>query len=121
MTLKSITAADVMRKAVSVDPERTVAHGKLIMERNSTDFLYVSKNGNLSGIFYKSDISDGNLKGIIADFTEPCKLSVLSDSDLAYVLQLLKNENLYALPVVEKGKCTGIITRETLRADGFIQ
>lgn len=114
------TARDVMRKAIAVDPGRTVAHGKLLMEQMQTDCLYVSGKDISNGLFYKSDITDDNLKNIIADFAEPCKVSVVSDSDLAYVLHLLEKEQLYSLLVMEQGKCTGIITRDTLRKDGFI-
>ncbi len=114
-------ARDVMRKAVTVDCGRTVAHGKLLMDRTKTDCLYVIGKEVSNGLFYKTDVTDDNLKKIIADFAEPCRVSVVSESDLSYVLSLFEEEQLYSLLVMEQGKCTGIITRDYLIEDGFIQ
>lgn len=121
MNLKNYTAEDVMQTAVVIDSNRTVAHGKLLMERTNTDCLYVKGKDISSALFYKSDITKNNLKNIIADFAEPCKMSVVSSTDLAYILRLLYEENLFSLLVMKQGKCIGVITRDILRKDGFIQ
>ena len=121
MLLKNQKARDVMRKAVTVDPDRTVAHAEILLKRNNSDYLCVTKGGYICGVFYKSDISNSNLKNVVADFTSPCRMSVVSTSDLSFILQLIKDEQLHSLLVMEKGECVGIITRNSLYEDGYIQ
>jgi len=121
MDINNYTARDVMREAITVDSERTVAHAEIIMNKTNSHCLCVTEKGHINGLFYKDEISEQNRKSIIADFVEPCKMSVVSRSDLSFVLRLIACENLHSVLVLENGKCAGIITRSSLREDGFIQ
>ena len=121
MDIKNYTARDVMREAITIESQRTVAHAEILMNRNKSNCLCVTDNGHIDGLFYKREISEENRKDIVADYTEPCKMSVVSRSDLSFVLRLINEEHLHSVLVMENGKCAGIITRDSLREDGFIQ
>ena len=121
MDIKNYTAKDVMREAVMIDSERTVAHAGVLMDRTKSACLCVTRNGHIDGLFKKSEIDLLNDKDIVGDVMEPCRMSVISRSDLSFVLRLIEQENLHSVLVMENGKCVGIITRDSLCEDGFIQ
>ncbi len=119
--MKNYTARDVMRKPVIIEPERTVAHARVLMDKTKTACLCVSNSGRIDGLLRKSEIAFENGTDSVSDIMEPCRMSVVARSDLSFVLKLIEQEHLHSVLVMEGGKCVGIITRESLFEDGFIQ
>ncbi len=119
--INNLTAKDVMRVPVTIDGNRTVAHAQVLMQKNKTACLCVTSGGRIIGLLHGEEIYPENLKLTAQDIIDPCKMSVVSRSDLSFVLKLMMEENLTNILVMDKGKCVGVITKETLKQDGYLQ
>ncbi|MDP4117827.1 MAG: CBS domain-containing protein [Bacillota bacterium] len=119
--LHNITAKDVMRPPVIIDPERTVAHAKNLMKKDNIYCLCICDNNRICGFVRRSGIPSESDTETVGNIMEPCRMSVIARSDLSFIIRLMEEEHLYSLPVMDRGKFVGIITRDSLNEDGFIQ
>lgn len=114
-----ILAKDIMSYPVkTVDGEATLEEAKNIMLRYNYSGLPVVKNGKIIGIITRSEISKVELLGLtnlkVKDFMIEKYLFVSPDTPLEEVEKLMVERNIGRVPVVQKGKVVGIITRSDI-------
>ncbi len=111
-------AADLMQKRiVTVGPRRGLAEALRVTKREKVDRLFVSnKEGELLGV-----VALGNLTGhyqdedkTVADIMEREVPKVRTDETMAEITALFANGSVNAVPVVEKGKIKGLITKTSI-------
>ena len=126
-----MTVAQWMTKsAVTVKPRDTLRHARELMTKYRINQLPVVVNDKLVGIVTDRDIRDAypsslqHVRGndidkfadtfIVEDVMTYSVIAVSPKTSLREAAQSLRNQRLGALPVVEKDKLVGIITRSDL-------
>lgn len=118
------------KSVLTVKPHDTLRHARELMAKHRVNQLPVVVNEKLVGIVSDRDIRDAypsSLKLVrgkdIDDFAEAYTveeamtynvISVTPDTSIREAAQRLRRQRFGALPVVEKGKLVGIITRSDL-------
>jgi CIC family chloride channel protein len=114
-----LTATQVMKRQVETIPSNmTVAEAlKLFSESSHHTFPVMAKAG-LVGILSDRDILNQVQRGgdlvIISDLMTPAPITATPDDSLAHILHLLDRYSLSSLPIVDRRKLVGIITRSDI-------
>jgi acetoin utilization protein AcuB len=120
---------------ISIKPRDTILHAREIMEKNRINQLPVVVRNRLVGIVTDRDLRDAfpsvlNIAGrrrrgrrrpsagpgevCIEDVMARNVLTVAPDGTIDHAAQLIRRERIGAVPVIEKGKIIGILTRSDL-------
>ena len=112
-----LTAAHVMQPRVeTLSSQLRLEEALQAFSQSSHRTFPVVESGKLVGMLSQKDIANLSQRGLssdhaIADAMTPEPVTVNPDDTLAYVLHLLDRHNLSSLPVVERRRLVGIITR----------
>jgi acetoin utilization protein AcuB len=120
-------------KVHSVKPRDSITHAREIMEKHRVNQLPVVRNGRLLGIITDRDLRDafpsalygGHDKAAgahpddtpVEEVMTPNVLSLTPQDSIATAAETMRGERIGAIPIVEKEKLVGILTRsDILRA-----
>ncbi len=115
--MSKITASDIMLPASKVyitDPDKTVGYAKLKMVRNNIGALLVLKDDKLMGIITHRDanfLGDNAVELSVRDIMSKDLESVLSESSIREVINIMLEKGYQRVPVLENGKLVGLITQ----------
>ena len=118
------------RKVLTVDLDDTIGTARRLIAKNRVNQLPVLEDGKLVGIVTDRDIRDAYPTSMVIDrgkeidrFAESYTveevisynlLTVEPTTPLASAVKLLRSHRIGSLPVVDKGKLVGIITRSDI-------
>jgi len=115
-----LTAADVMqRKVETLSSQITLEEALQAFSQSSHRAFPVLENGKLVGILTQKDMAKAAQPGLTSDLTvaaamTPEPVTTTPDDTLAHVLHLLDHYNISSLPVAERRRLVGIITRSDI-------
>jgi acetoin utilization protein AcuB len=118
------------RKILTVEVFDSIGHARRIMAKHRVNQLPVLDDGRLAGIVTDRDIRDAYPTSMVIDRTKEIDrfaesytveevmtynvLTVTPTTPLLSAVKLLRRHRIGSLPVVEKGKLVGIITRSDI-------
>lgn len=117
INLKSLkTAADIMSSPVkAISPETTITEANKILLRYGHTGLPITENGKIVGIISRRDIEKAKHYGLghapVKGFMSRNVVTITPDTVLPEIQHLMIANNIGRLPVIEKGKLVGIVTR----------
>jgi len=117
------TVRELVRRGTVVDAKTTISDAVAIMDKEGSDTVLVSKEGEIVGLLTERDV----IKKVLAKKTDPGEVrayqvvnppavTVEFDTDLRAVYRLMAEKNVDLLPVVENGKIIGIVTEREVAA-----
>lgn len=111
------TLKELMRKAIVVDAKTPVSDAIVTMDKEESETILVSKNGEIVGILTEKDVvkrvvaKNLNAKEVhVRQVMSSPVLTTTSDTDLRAACRLMTEKKIRRLPVTENGKIVGIIT-----------
>lgn len=124
------TLADVMEKAVTIEAEERVVHLRRRMIDTGTERFLVTENEKIVGIVTETDVAiamrkfredvddkhqDHRIRNLLVrDIMTSPVLSVEPGATIAAAIVIMLGKNISSVPVMEKGKVLGVITRQSL-------
>jgi acetoin utilization protein AcuB len=124
---------------VTVKPRDTVRHARDVMERHRINQLPVVVDGRLVGIVTDRDLRDAfpsvfesaarrrqPVTGSdpdaipVEDVMTPTVLTLAATDDMSEAARVMRRERIGALPIVERGRLLGILTRSDV-LDAFVE
>lgn len=112
------TASDLMQnKAVSISPKRGLAEAFKVIKNERVDKLFVvGKNMELLGVVSLENITNHYKEEDkkVLDIMDNQLIKVHTDEVVGEVADLFTNRDINAIPVVNEGKLSGVITRTSL-------
>ena len=115
-----LTATQVMQRQVETVPSSMSGADALTLFSQSSHHTFpVMANGKLVGILSDRDILNKLQRGerelaTVADLMTPTPITAIPDDTLAHILHLLDRYSLSSLPIVDRRKLVGIITRSDI-------
>jgi CIC family chloride channel protein len=114
-----LTATQVMQRQVETIPSNmTVAEALRLFSESSHHTFPVMAKASLVGILSDRDILNQVQRGgdlaIVSDLMTPAPITATPDDSLAHILHLLDRYSLSSLPIVDRRKLVGIITRSDI-------
>jgi acetoin utilization protein AcuB len=121
------------KKVHSVKPRDSISHAREIMEQQRVNQLPVVRNGRVLGIITDRDLRDAFPSALygghdraagahpddtpVEEVMTPNVLCLAPDDSIATAAETMRRERIGAIPIVEKDKLVGILTRsDILRA-----
>ncbi|MEN6396977.1 MAG: CBS domain-containing protein [Methanoregula sp.] len=133
MPVSYLTASDVMSTPVfAVSPGDTVAYARNLMVRHKISRLLVMDKEKLVGILTKKDIGYRlSHQGAawrrrpsdqipVAEYATPDPVVSLTDTLLRNIAGIFVTKNISCMPVVDRGKVAGIITKSDLMKSALV-
>ena len=122
------TVAELLRakpsRVVSVTPEQTVLEAIKVLAQEDIGAAIVLSGGRIAGIFSERDYTRKIvLKGRSSDTTKvqevmtPNVIVVSPRTKTRECMQLMSEKNIRHLPVVEDGRCTGMVSIRDIVSD----
>lgn len=108
-----------MKSPILINYTDTVKDAKKLMLKYNCTMLCVKNGTKICGYIKSKNIAKAPETLLISQFMNPSPASVTKKSPMNFVIKLIEDES--TLFVMEKGNCLGIITKESLKGDGFIQ
>ena len=133
MPASYLTAGDVMSTPVfAVSPGDTVAHARNLMVRHKISRVLVMDKEKLVGVLTKKDIGYRlSQQGAawrrrpsdqipVAEYATPHPVVSAPDTLLRIIAGIFVTKNISCMPVVNRGKVTGIITKSDLMKSALV-
>lgn len=108
-----------MKLPVLINGTYTVKKAKNIMKKHKSNILCITEGNEIKGYVNYKDIKEMPDSTPIVNLSKPCSLSVIKKSPMNLIIKLIEDKN--TLFVIEKGVFLGVISKDTLKSDGFIQ
>ncbi len=115
-----LTATQVMQPKVETIPSSmTGAEALILFSQSSHHTFPVMAKGSLVGVLSERDILNQVQRGggdlaTVADLMTPAPMTATPDDTLAHILHLIDRYRLGSLPIVDRRKLVGIITRSDI-------
>lgn len=104
---------------VSVVPSATIAESREVARRGNVRHLLVTAERDLVGVACMCDLAPAVDSQVIASFMASPVVTITPEATLAIGAQVMRTRNVGCLPVVERGRLVGILTRGDLHRRGF--
>ncbi|MEN6611528.1 MAG: CBS domain-containing protein [Methanoregulaceae archaeon] len=121
---------EVMEKAITIESEERVVHLRRRMIDTGTDRFIVTENEKVVGIVTETDVAiamrkfredvddkhqDHRIRNLLVrDIMSAPLISVAPDAAVGTAVTTMLSKNISSVPVMEKGKVLGIVTRTSL-------
>ncbi|HVP96650.1 CBS domain-containing protein [Methanoregula sp.] len=122
--------ADAVERAVTIDAEERVVHLRRRMLDDAISRFVVTANDKITGIVTETDVAiamrkfreavkehhqDHQIRNLLVrDIMSAPLISVGADVGYRQVVDLMVSKNISTVPILEKGKLAGLVTRRSL-------
>lgn len=126
-SLSFLAVGELMNRAISVLPNTSIQEAAKVMTRENTSSLIIRQDEALLGVVTDHNLRERvvavakNLQSPISDIMSSPVISIAKDSKLYDAQLAMVENNIQALPVIEKNKLVGVITaRDMIKAQGQV-
>lgn len=108
---------EIMQTPVTIDYGTSLSEASRIISTKEISTLFIIKDKELVGVVTKEDLVKhfGHVETVAEIMTKKV-ISITSDDDISEAAQLLKKNKLSELPVIDKKRLVGVISRDMLQA-----